>query len=382
MTREAIRLDPDKVRFYINQRGIPIKRLLDGMTAKTVHRIKAGKNTTRATANKLAMKLGVTVEDLSAPLVADEMARFLPDYWLYDNVETPSGIADQHFLPCSSAFDGFLCVLDQAPTGVLSPLTKLLKWIPDSNRKIVLRQEDQVFILEIHYFSYSPALHRTTEVDYSRATACRFFPMERRGDRFEKVSLGDWAHRFLWNSLHETALANAEIVSIDGHDYPDDPRAYFPLVRFYQGIGLKRVALGARIFFSQYDLRMSLLAYLKDLPKERVTSGLTALGITITVEPKRPLIFNLDWRSDELGFKVNLAWRMSDGQLAVAPWRQTSREKFIEGITSRNWHDMHLKHLPLRFFAQNSVDEDAEPSFFEPDPTLPAETFAAIHQRD
>lgn len=381
MTREAIRLDPQKVSLYIARKGIPIKRLLDGMTAKTVHRIKAGQNTSPATAHKLAEKLGVSVDDLRGPIKADEMERFLPDHWLYDDIDAPSGIGNHHFLPCSSAFDGFICQMDQSPTGILNPIYKLLKWIT-SNRKIVLRQDDQTFVLELHYFSYSSKPNRTEEVVYNRATACRFFPLSRRGDNFEKIGLSDLARQYVWHSLHEMAMANAEIMSIEGHDYPDDPRAYFPLVRFSRGMAIKRVALGARAFISQYDLRESLLAYLKNLPNERVASRLTAAGISITVQPVRPAIFNPDWWSDELEFKVNLAWRMPDGQLAVAPWRETSRRKFIEGIAARDWREMHLEHMPLRFFSEENADEDAEPPLFEADPCLSAETFAALDGRD
>jgi hypothetical protein len=383
MTREVIRLDPDKVRFYIDQKGIPIKRLLDGMTAKTVHRIKAGKNTTRSTANKLATKLGVTVEDLSAPLKASDLARFLPDHWLYDDVETPSGIADQHFLPCSSAFNGFICLLDQSPTGMFSPLTKLIRWISDSHRKIVLRQEEQAFILEIHYFSYSPAFHRTTEVDYSRATACRFFPMERRGDRFEKVRLSDWAHRYIWNHLIDTALAQAEIVSIEGHEYPDDPRAYFPLVRFYKGLGSHRVALGARVFLSQFDLRESLLAFLNDIPKNRVHASMRSQGVSMTIEASFAVACSSqNWLANDLEMKIDLAWRMSDGRISIAPWRQSNREKFVKGIDSRDRREMHLDHMPLRFHSENDCDdEDAVPTPFEADPSL-LEGTALLSHRD
>ena len=140
------------------------------------------------------------------------------------------------------------------------------------------------------------------------------------------------------------------MVSIEGHDYPDDPRVYFPLVRFSRGIGIRRVALGSRTFVSQYDLRESLLGYLKDVPTQRVHATPTEAGIAFTVTPARPTIFRLDWGHDELEFKVNLAWRTPDGTLALAPWRQTSREKFITGIRSRNWQDMHMHHMPLRFF--------------------------------
>lgn len=380
MTREAIRLDPDKVRFYIANKGIPIKQLLDGMTAKTVHRIKAGKNTSPATANKLATKLGVTVDDLSSPLKAEEMESFLPDLWLYDNVDEPSGIGDEQFVPCSGAFDGFDSLMDQSPTDMLSPISKLLDWI-QRPRKIVLRRSEQAFILEIHYFCYSPDHMQT--VEYNLATACRFFPLLRKGDNFKKAALNDWADRYIWNHLQETALANAEIVTIEGYDYPDNPSTYFPLVRFYHGIGINRMALGARIFVNQIDLRASLLGYLENVPASRVSASSTASGIAMTVEPSYSSAApDPNWWVNELKMKINLAWRMPDGKLAVAPWRQTSREKFIKGILSRDWREMHLEHMPRCIFSQNNADEDAEPPLFEADPCLSAETFAAVDGRD
>lgn len=378
MTREAIQLNPDKVKFRIARTGIPIKQLLDGMNPKTVHRIKAGKNTTMATAHKLASKLGVTLDDLMSPVKADDMDAFLPGHWLYDGIEPPNGL--QAFLPPSFAIGGYKYLVDQSPTCLNSPIDKLLEWNSQSNRKIVLRLEDQAFVVEIHYFDYSPG--HAQEVVYHRAMACRFFPLARNGDVFKKTDLSEWPGRYVWNSLKEKVLASAEIVSIEGHDYPDDPRSYFPLARFSRGMASKRVALGSRIFDSQYAFRESLLAYLKGLPPERVQSRLTQSGIAITVNPARPAVFNPNWWDDELEIKLNLAWRLPNGQLALAPWRHTSREAFITGIGARNWQDMHLHHMPLRFFSQDDADEDAAPPLFEADPSLSAETFAAINAGD
>ncbi|MEB0014963.1 hypothetical protein QN416_25520, partial [Glaciimonas sp. Cout2] len=83
MKRVAIRLDPDKVKLHIPRAGIPIKRLLDGMTTKTVHRIKGGKNTTLVTAEKLAAALNVKIEVLITPVNAADMLFFLPYRWVY-----------------------------------------------------------------------------------------------------------------------------------------------------------------------------------------------------------------------------------------------------------------------------------------------------------
>ena len=378
MKREAIQLNPDKVKLHIACSGLHIKQLLDGMNAKTVHRIKAGKNTTYATAHKLATKLGVTVGDLISPVKADDIDGFLPEQWLYDEA-APSGNPPRR-VPFWTLVGGHLYYVDQPPVNMNSPVEKLLKCFESTNQKIVLRQEDQAFVVEIHWFDYSP--DHAQNVVYNLATACRLFPLARNGDTFSKTGLDDLLSRYVWNSLKEKALASAEIVAIEGHDYPDDPRVYFPLVRFSRGIGIRRVALGSRTFVSQYDLRESLLGYLKNVPAQMVHATLTDAGIAITVEPARPTILCLDGGRDELKFKVNLAWRMPDGTLALAPWRQTSREKFITGIRSRNWTDMHMHHMPLRFFSQYDADEDAAPPPFEADQSLPTESFAAIDAGD
>jgi hypothetical protein len=378
MTREAIQLNPDKVKLHIACSGLHIKQLLDGMNAKTVHRIKAGKNTTYATAHKLATKLGVAVDDLISPVKPDDMNGFLPEQWLYDQA-APSGNPPRQIPFWMLIGGGFYCI-DQPPVNMCSPVEKLFKHFESTNQKIVLRQDDQAFVIELHYFDYSPD-HAQTVV-YNLATACRLFPLARNGDTFSKTGLDDLLRQYVWNSLKEKALASAEIVSIEGHDYPDDPRVYFPLVRFSRGIGIRRMSLGSRTFVSQYDLRESLLEYLKNVPTHRIHATPTETGIAVTVEPARPAIFSLDWRHDVLEFKVNLAWRTPDGNLALAPWRQASREKFITGIKSRNWQDMHMQHMPLRFFSQYEADEDSVPPPFDADPSLSAESLAAINARD
>jgi hypothetical protein len=151
------------------------------------------------------------------------------------------------------------------------------------------------------------------------------------------------------------------------------------LVRFNRGMVIRRSALGARVFNSQYDFRESLLAYLNTIPANRVQVRTTMSGIAITVEPVRPTVFNPGWWDDELEFKVNLAWHQPDGTLALAPWRQTSREQFIKGVGSRDWRDMHLRHMPLGPFLQDD-DEDLGIPLFGPDPTLSAETLASIDE--
>ena len=381
MTREAIQLNPDKVKFHIAHSGLHIKAIADEtMTAKTIHRIKAGKNTTMATAHKLATKLGTTVDNLISPVQAGEMHAFLPDHWLYDEVEAASGTDDEDYLPCSMAIGGGNYLVDQSPTGMNSPLEKLLAWRSQSGRQIVLRRQNQAFVIEVNCFDYSP--EHPKGLAYHRAMACRFFPLARNGDTFKKTGLSEWPDRYVWDWLKVKALASAELVSIEGHDYPDDPRAYFPLVRFSRGMLAKRVALGARIFTSQYEFRESLLAYLEGLPAERIQARLSDPGIVMTVNPIRPAVFKSDWLDDELEIKLNLVWRLPDGRLALAPWRDTSREQFVKGIASRNWQDMHMQHMPCGFFSEDGADEDAETPPFEADSSLPTEILAAISTHD
>jgi hypothetical protein len=79
---------------------------------------------------------------------------------------------------------------------------------------------------------------------------------------------------------------------------------------------------------------------------------------------------------------IDLVWHMPNEQLDIAPWRRTSREKFIKGIISRDRREMHLEHMPIYFFAKNNASEDAEPPPFEADPCLTAEAFPAVNERN
>lgn len=377
MSKDVIQLDPDKVQIHIDRKNIAIKGLVSpGMTEKTVHRMKAGKPTTRVTAGKLAAALGVAVEDLMGALEPAAMDGFLPALWLYENVDASSGITATRFQCCYPALNSSTCLIDQAPTNLVSPIDKLLKWHERRNRKIVLRREAHAFILEIHCFDY--AASQMEEIVYSLATACRIFPLARSGDTLRKVNLSDWANRYVWNTLKEKLRAQAEILSFEGDEYPEDPRTYFPLVRFSKGMTNKRVKLGARAFASQYDLRESLLAFLRSVPSDRMWPMLTHSGVAITVNPVRPAMLSPTWQDDELELQIDLAWLRSDGALALAPWRQSSRESFMSGIKLREWQPMHMKHMPLRFFSQSGDGEDTEPPPFEPDDSLAAELLVGV----
>jgi hypothetical protein len=374
MTREAIRLNPDKVKLHIAHAGIPIKQLLDGRT-KTVHRIKAGKNTTMATAHKLATDLGVTVDDLIAPVNDEDIGCFLPKQWLYDEAPPSNNFNDKKPVPYLG--DAGVCgyQVDRSPTAFNGPIEQLLKWHEVRNsRKIVLRRENQAYIFEIHYFDYLS----DRELVYMFTTGFRFFPLARNGDTFNKAPLSDYLDRHVWGTLRQTALENAELVSIEGHDYPAHPDAYFPVVRFYQdSMCNQRVYLGARMFEQlQVDFKRSLADYLNNVDAARVSAQATFSGIELRVKPVKPEVWTLGWREEVIEMRVDLVWRTATGELARAPWRRAHREKFIEAINSHEVHVGYSRGMPIPYVPKNGWDEPDKP--FEPDTTLSEGIIAAI----
>lgn len=377
MSRASIQLDPSKVKLKIAHSGLRSKQLLKGMSEKTVQRLKAGQNTTWATAHKLAVSLNTTVEDLMSSVAPGEMDAFLPDQWLYD--EARSGTCAINHKPFWMAIGrgaiGYL--IGPPPIDLRNPIAQLREWHGSRCRKIVLRQEDLAFIVEIHYFDYSPDTQQ--RINYYASTACRFFPLARRGDCFTKVALSDLLHRYVWRRLKQEALANAEIVAIEGHDYPEHPHAYFPLVRFYQGTPLKRIALGARIFTQLHaDFRWSLLTFLESMDGRRVRAKRTDAGIALTIDAIRPAAYKLGWEEEVLEIEVYLAWRTNDGCFELAPWRETHRDQFVEAINVRKWSDCSSRGMPLPYCPEDCEDEPFPPPF-QPDFTLTEKTIAAIN---
>lgn len=77
---------------------------------------------------------------------------------------------------------------------------------------------------------------RERRVLYEFTTACRSFPLVRNGDTFSKASLSDMLVRHVWGEFQRKALANAEIVAIEGHAYPVHPDALFPVGTFLPGL--------------------------------------------------------------------------------------------------------------------------------------------------
>lgn len=378
MRKDTIRLNSDKVKLYITRSGIPLKQLLEGMTTKTVHRIKAGKNTTPATAHKLATQLGVTVENLMNPVTPDDMPGLLPEQWLYD--EAPASGDAQRHLPFWRGTGGQKYLVDRSPVDIGNPIEVLLKWRDWPSRKIVLRKENQSYVFEIHYFDYSPD-HKQS-LCYQMTTACRFFPIARNGDTFSKTELDDRLERYVWKSLKQAALANAEIVAIEGHNYPEHPYSYFPLVRFYRWSMFKPAPLGARFFEQlQADFRCALADYLTGIDARRVHAKTTLSGIAITVDPLPPAEYRLGWREEKLEIQVDLIWRTSDRKLALAPWRCSHREQFVQAMNSGNWLDLYSPGMPIRYFPENGED-DPETLPFEPDLSLSADDIAAINAID
>ena len=210
-------------------------------------------------------------------------------------------------------------------------------------KRIVLGQENGSFHFEIQHFNYSTC--REQQLNYYASTACRFFPLARNGDTFTKTKLHPKLQDYVWSVLQQQALANAEVVSIDGHDYPVDTHAYFP-------IGLSQRRYHAR-------------------------TG--TYGITLTVEAVRPAVFAPDWEGEELGMQILLVWRKPDRTLALAPWRLAHRKYIAEAINAGRLNDIYSRGMPVARLRDDNEDDgwDGLPPF-QPDPDLPPGTVTAI----
>lgn len=378
MPKQAIRLNPEKVALKIASARKRHKQLLNGMHTKTVQRIKAGGNTTRATAELLAKELGTTVEDLMAPATPAELSGLLPDQWLYDTAPpSDSSLSDLPFhLGVGNGLTTFL--VSTSPDNFGNPLTELLKWHDINGKHILLRQENQAFVFEIQHFNYFP--DREQHVRYYASTACRFFPLSRNGDAFTKTALAPLLQQYVWNHLQQQALTNADLVSIEGHDYPTDPHAYFPIVSFARGIATQRRLLGIRVFEQLHgDLRWSLIAYLRGLGERRYQARASTYGIGLTVDAVRPAVYTPDWYDAVLEMEILLAWRRPDGTLALAPWRAAHRELFAAAMNQREWQNIYSPGMPIAVPRdEDDANADQGPPPFTADPDLAPATIQAI----
>jgi hypothetical protein len=365
MTREAISLNGEKVRHLIARRGIPRKQLLAGRSSKTLQRILKGENTSPAIAHQLASELGVTMKEMCGPIEAEELASWLPELWLYENGPV-SG--DERSIPGV----GCIPVIDIAPNHFGNPLAKLLAERPGSCRKIVLSRSDDAFNLEIRYFDYADSDQR---VAYQFSVTCRFFPLSRDGDSFRKCTLSEPLKHFIWTWLHENALQNAELLDIEGEQYPAHPHAYRPLVLFSRGFNEPEKVEGVRLFSQlQVDFRESLIDYLDALPERtRIHACANNFGMSISAEPTlhemRAMGGYHPARLD-----VVLVCPTPTGGMRLAPWRREHREAFAEAISQRRTRDFWSRGMPIR---QDYPDDQLVPPM-SGDPDLSAETVEAI----
>ena len=375
MPKDTIQLNPDKVRLRIAEAGGPIKAHAVGLSEKTIHRIKKGARTSLATAHRLAAILDTTVEDLLLPPGRDEVERQLPHNWLYEGVE-PSGELRRHFpaqLAIGGGHDGY--IVDGPPSGWQGPLGALLKWHPQGGRKIVLRRATHAYLVELHYFDYTP--DRAQELDYHGESACRFFALARTGDEFRKAVLHEFNADWVWSDLRRIAMANADVVDVEGDIAPAHPRDYVPVVRFFRGMIVRRRMEGMRMF-SQFhrDFRRALIEYLDELDPRRVEVSTHGLGIQIRIAAVRPAVYVPLWQDDELCIEIDLAWWTPDGRLAPAPWRMDHRERIVAALTERNWAAVYSPGLPLAY-PTNSADDDEDPPL-APDPDIPTRVARAV----
>lgn len=375
MPKDTIQLNPDKVRMRIAQAGKPIKTHAVGMSDKTIHRIKNGARTSPTMARMLAEKLLTTVEDLLLPPERDEVERQLPRNWLYEGV-APSVELQRHFpaqLAIGGGDDGY--IVAQQPSGWQDPLDALLQWYPQGGRKIVLRREAHAYLVELHYFSYTP--DHAQEVNYHGASACRFFALTRTGDEFRKAALNEFDAHWVWSDLRRLAMERADIIDVEGCDAPAHPRDYVPVARFYRGMVVRRRMEGMRVFDQLHlDFRGALIEYLDGLDPRRVNVSTHGLGIQIRVTAVRPTVYDPNWQDDELYIEVDLAWWRPDGRLAPAPWRLEHRERIVAALAERDWAAVYSPGLPLAF-PKESVGYDEDPTL-APDPNVSPHVAQAV----
>lgn len=375
MPKDTIQLNPEKVRLRIAVAGGPIKAYAVGLSEKTIHRIKKGETTSPAKAHRLAANLGTTVDDLRLPPERDEVERQLPRNWLYESV-APSGELRRHFpaqLAIGGGDGGY--IVDGPPSGWQDPLDALLKWHPQGGRKIVLRRAAHAYLVELHYFEYTP--DRAQELDFLGASACRFFALARTGDEFRKAALNEFNADWVWSDLRRLAMERADIVDVEGHVAPAHPRDYVPVARFYRGMVVRRRMEGIRVFDQLHrDFRWALIQYLDGLDPRRVHVSTHGLGIQIRIDAVRPAVYTPYWQDDELCIEVDLAWWTLDGRLAPAPWRREHRERIVAALAERNWAAVHSPGLPLGY-TTDSEDDDEDPPL-APDPHVPARVAEAV----
>lgn len=375
MPKENIQLNPAKVCLRIAVAGGPIKAHAVGMSEKTIHRIKKGAPTSLATAHRLATNLGTTVEDLLLPPGRDEVERQLPRNWLYESV-APSGELLRHFpaqLAIGGGHEGY--IVDGPPSSWQGPLDALLKWHTQGGRKIVLRRSAHAYLVELHYFEYTP--DHSQELNYFGASACRFFALARTGDEFRKAALNEFHADWIWSELRRLAMERADIVDVEGGVAYAHPRDYVPVARFYRGMIARRKMEGMRVFDQLHrDFRRALIEYLDGLDPRRVHVSTQGFGIQIRIAAVRPAVYDLYWQEDEQCIEVDLAWWMPDGRLAPAPWRHEHRERIVAALAERNWAAVYSPGLPLAH-QMDSQDGEEDPPL-APDLHVPDRVAEAV----
>ncbi|WP_334068565.1 hypothetical protein [Burkholderia cepacia] len=357
MKRNAIVLNGDKIRFRIAELGIPRKQLLDGKCAKTLQRILRGEKTALATAQQLARELRTTLDEIRGPVTEDNLTTWLSGHWLYE--DGPATNLEKHGSSMSFVGTGATMLIDSPPTGFGNPFLKLLAFHPETCRKLVVRRVGEAFEVEIHYFHY---VDRSQEIAYQFSVSCRFFPLMREGDDFRKCTMSDPLKRYFWTWLRETAMANAELLEIEGEQFPAHPHAYRPLVVFSRRHPDDN-NVGVRLFSQlQVDFRESLTEYLDSLgDRARVFARATRLGISITVEPTSKEMITAN-RYSPIEMQVFLVWSTSTGSVRLAPWRYDHRAEFAAAIANHRSRDFYSRGMPIRRFADDFEDDPPAPA--------------------
>lgn len=369
MTRESIALNGEKVRFCIANSGKMRKQLSVG--AKTLQRILRGENTSLSTAMQLAGELGVTLDSLMKEVCDDDLARTVPEHWVYGELQVPPAV--KNFCPFLSLVGGGRdFIIGLGPTFIIGTLKDLLEHSPNDPRKIVLRRDGRAFIFELHRFDYDFRVKRG--IYFGLATACRFYPVTRVDDKIEPFSLSKQVDGYVWSFLKRMAAEEAELLEVEGEEWPESPFAYLPLVRFFQDPLHEKNMAGARLYEQLHgDFRWALVDYIDSLDsRRRVTARACGFGLHITITPEPPDVWFLGWRENVTTLVVHLVWRTASGKLRLAPWRKKHRDKCSNAINNRTWSDLHSRGMPLMYVPDDCEDLPElpmapDPCFFDDD---------------
>lgn len=359
---KSILLNAATVKYLISRSGLGQKNILP-RDARTVRRILKTGRTSPATAQLLAEKLNVTVEDLQADVPGEDWGKVVPELWFYEDLWDAARAGKwRPFGICSGDINRF--ILDARPTSILCPLTRSLEYQGNRQREIILRRKQHAFELEVHHYDEIPT---NGQPDIRSMIGCRFFPMTRNGDTLACSAMTPAMNEFVWTELQLWALENSEILTIEGVCEVRHPDDYKVLASFYEGEPGRNQLVGRRLFkHMNGDFLRSLADYIESLETTyEIGARSFGLGVEIEVRPPARQYAEPGWQQRYKTIHVCLLQQTASGHLMIAPWRQSHRARFAKGVTARRWiechHPGHAWHWP------EENDPDDPPFSADPD---------------